>query len=68
MRELPGGTVEIQSQFADTPPFYFKEVFYVNLFPDEVVHLAKTRVIDKDKILPMSEQVKRLKLAEWIGY
>ena len=66
MRELPGGIVPLQSQFPDAPPFYFDEVFAVNLYPDEVVNLTET-LSDRDKFLPMSEQVKRLKLAEWIG-
>ena len=65
MRKLPGGTVSLQSQFSDAPPFYFEEVFYVNLFPDEVVDLINDET--RDKIRPMSEQVSRLKLAEWIG-
>ena len=48
----------------DAPLFHFNQVFYVSLYPDAAFDLLG----NNPEILPMSEQVERLKLAEWIGF
>ena len=63
MRPYPGVLVQLESQFTGAPAFAFGPVFYLDLYPDEALSLLS----DRENLLPMSAQVERLKLAEWIG-
>ena len=65
MRPYPDAIVPLESQFIGAPAFFFEEVFYVNLYPDEALKVLASK---KDDLMPMSEQIDRLKKAEWIGF
>ena len=71
MRPYPDAIVPLESQFIGAPAFFFDEVFYVNLYPDEALKVAQEVAQEankKDELIPMSEQIDRLKKAEWIGF